>query len=123
MMTAGQSAEFRESWRPTPEKVDLAVKTAVNVAQPSRVYIFGSWARNQASPDSDLDLAVFFEDDRRGEIPELRKKIRSGLGVLRMSVDLVLATEGQVKEFLSSINSIYYEIVHEGKLVYDAGRR
>jgi predicted nucleotidyltransferase len=115
--------DFRQSWRPTPEKVDLAVKTTVKVAQPSRVYIFGSWARNQATLDSDLDLAVFLADDRRPEIPELRKKIRSGLGDLRMSVDLVLATEGQVKEFLSSINSIYYEIVHEGKLVYDAGGR
>ena len=123
MLPSEQNEETRESWRPTPEKVDLAVKTAVEVSQPSRVYIFGSWARNQASLDSDLDLAIFLEDDRRGEIPELRKKIRSSLGGLRMSVDLVLATEGQVKEFLSSINSIYYEIVHEGKLVYDAGHR
>ena len=40
-----------------------------------------------------------------------------------MSIDLVFATEGQVKEFLSSINSIYYEIVHEGRLVYDARHR
>ena len=114
--------DFGESWRPTPEKINLAVKTAIQVAQPSRIYIFGSWARNQATLDSDLDMAVFLGDDRRGEIPEVRRRIRSGLGDLRMSVDLVLATEGQVKEFLSSINSIYYAIVHEGKLVYDAGR-
>lgn len=123
MAPAEQSELFRESWRPTPEKVDRAVKAAVDVAQPSRVFLFGSWARNQATTDSDLDLAIFLEDDRREEIPDLRKKIRSGFGDLRMSVDLVLATEGQVKEFLSSINSIYYEIVHEGKLVYDAGNR
>ena len=115
--------DFHQSWRPTPEKVDFAVKTAIQAAQPSRVFIFGSWARNQATPDSDLDLAIFLDDHRRDEISEVRKRIRSGLGDLRMSVDLVLATEGQVKEFLSSINSIYYEIVHEGKLVYDAGRR
>jgi predicted nucleotidyltransferase len=122
-MESKSKDDFRQSWQPTPEKVDLAVQTAVNVARPSRVYIFGSWARNQATLDSDLDLAVFLQDERQGEIPEIRKDIRSGLGDLRMSVDLVLATEGQVKEFLSSINSIYYEIVHEGKLVYDAGHR
>lgn len=123
MMTAEQYEEFRQSWRPTPEKVERAVRTAVDVARPSRVFVFGSWARNQATPNSDLDLAIFLEDDRMGEIPELRKRIRSGLGDLRMSIDLVFATEGQVKEFLSSINSIYFEIVHEGKLVYDAGHR
>jgi predicted nucleotidyltransferase len=123
MMTAEQYEQYRESWRPTPEKVDRAVRTAIEVARPSRVFLFGSWARNQASADSDLDLAIFVDDDRLGEIPELRKRIRSGFGDLRMSVDLVFATEGQVKEFLSSINSIYYEIVHEGKLVYDAGNR
>lgn len=115
--------EFRESWRPTPEKVDLAVKKAVEVAQPSRVFIFGSWARGEANDSSDLDLAIFLDDDRKTEIGELRKRIRSGLGDLRMSIDLIIATEGYVKEFLSSVNSVYYQIVNEGKLVYDAGHR
>jgi predicted nucleotidyltransferase len=123
MMTAEQYEQLRESWRPTPEKVDRAVQTAVEVARPSRVFLFGSWVRNQATADSDLDLAVFLDDDRKSEIGELRKKIRSGFGDIRMSIDLILATEGQVSEFLSSINSIYYQIVHEGKLVYGAGPR
>lgn len=123
-MTATEQYEpFRESWQPTPEKVDRAVRTAIEIARPSRVFLFGSWARKQATIDSDLDLAVFLDDDRKGEIGELRKKIRSGLGDIRMSVDLILATEGQVSEFLSSINSIYYQIVHEGKLVYGPGHR
>jgi predicted nucleotidyltransferase len=87
------------------------------------VFIFGSWARGEATADSDLDLAVFVEDERRADIGTLRKKIRAGLGDLRMSIDLIIAPEGYVSEFLSSINSVYYRIVHEGKLVYDAGHR
>ena len=112
-----------EALAPTQDKVDLAVKTTIKVAQPSRVFIFGSWARGEATADSDLDLAIFVQDNRTAEISELRKKIRAGLGELRMSIDLVIATEAQVDEFLSSINSIYYEIVREGKLVYDARGR
>lgn len=124
MMTAEKLEDFQQNWRPTQEKVDLAVKTAVEVARPSRVFVFGSWARGEAKLDSDLDLAVFIDDVRIGEIGEIRKNVRNSLGKIRMSVDLVIATEGLVKEFLTSINSVYYyEIVHEGKLVYEAGHR
>ncbi len=122
-MTAEKVRAALEALRPTQEKVDLAVKTAVEVAHPSRVFIFGSWARGEANDSSDLDLAIFLDDDRKVEIGDLRKKIRTGLGDLRMSIDLIIATEGYVKEFLSSINSVYYQIVNEGKLVYDAGHR
>ena len=85
MQSAEQVEEFRQSWRPTQEKVDLAVKTAVEAAHPSRVFVFGSWARGEATTGSDLDLAVFVDDDRKAELDELRRKIRSGLGDIYMS--------------------------------------
>ena len=115
--------DTRQSSASDARKVDLAVKKAVEVAHPSRVFIFGSWARGEANDSSDLDLAIFLDDDRKFEIGDLRKKIRTGLGDLKMSIDLIIATEGYVKEFLSSINSVYYQIVNEGKLVYDARHR
>ena len=123
MQTAEKLEEFRQSWRPTPEKIDLAVQRAVAVASPSRVFIFGSWARGEATPVSDLDLAIFFADDRKAELGELRQKIRTALDPIPMSIDLIVASEGYVSEFLSSVNSVYYKIVHGGKLVYDERNR
>jgi predicted nucleotidyltransferase len=123
MQTAIKLDQFRQSWRPTPEKVDLAVKKAIEVAHPSRVFIFGSWARGEATDSSDLDLAVFFPDERRAELGELRKEISRAIKDIRMSIDLVVASEGYAAEFISSVNSVYYKILHQGKLVYDSGNR
>jgi predicted nucleotidyltransferase len=123
MLTAEKLEEFRQSWRPTPEKVDLAVKTAIEVARPSRVFIFGSWARGDATDSSDLDLAVLFPDYRKAELGELRKEISRAIKDIRMSIDLIVASEGYAAEFVSSVNSVYYKILHQGKLVYDSGNR
>jgi predicted nucleotidyltransferase len=58
MLNAEKLDDFNLSWRPTPEKVDRAVKAAIEVAHPSRVFVFGSWARGEATTSSDLGLAV-----------------------------------------------------------------
>jgi len=123
MPTVEKLEELRQIWRPTPEKVDQAVKRAVEVARPSRVFIFGSWARGEATDSSDLDLAVFFPDDRKAELGELRKEIARAIKDIRMSIDLVGASEGYAAEFISSVNSVYYKILHQGNLVYDSGNR
>ncbi len=123
MLTDEKLEDFRQSWRPTPEKVDLAVKTAIEVAHPSRVFIFGSWARGEVNDSNDLDLAVLFPDDRNAELGELRKELSCRLKDIRMSIDLIVASEGYAAEFLSSVNSVYYKILHQGKLVYDSGNR
>jgi predicted nucleotidyltransferase len=121
MLTAEQVEDFRKSWRPTPEKVDLAVKTAIEIAHPSRVFIFGSWARGDTTVDSDLDLAVLMPDERKNEIGELRSKILRRFSDISMSIDLVIASEGYAAGFLDSINSIYYKILSNGEMVYDDG--
>jgi predicted nucleotidyltransferase len=119
MQTAERLEDFRHSWRPTAEKVDLAVKTAIEIANPSRVFIFGSWARGEATPDSDLDLAVLVQEERKSEIPELRKQISRKYEQIRMSVDLIFVTEDYFAKFRSSVNSIYYKIANQGKLIYE----
>ncbi len=101
----------------------MAVTVAIEEANPSRVYLFGSWPRGEAAVDSDLDLAVFVHDERKPEIADLHTKIRERLRSIPMRVDLIIATEGHVAELLDSVNSVYYKIVRRGKLVYDSKAR
>src|ERR1035437_7536970 len=88
MLTADKVRAALEALAPTQEKVDLAVKTAVDVARPSRVILFGSWARGEAKWDSDLDLAVLVENERQAEIPLLRRTLRRKLDEIPMGIDL-----------------------------------
>ncbi len=118
MLTAEKVRAALEELSPTQEKVDLAVKTAVEIAQPSRVILFGSWPRGEAKWDSDLDLAVLLDDGREPELGAIRRVLRRKLDEIPMSIDLVLTTISCADQFRGSINSIYHRILTEGQVVY-----
>jgi len=119
MGTAEKVRAALENLTPTQEKVDLAVKTAVEIAQPSRVILFGSWARGEAKWDSDLDLAVLMPDSAESELGAIHRRLRRKLEEIPMTIDLITATEGYANQFRSSINSIYYRILKDGQVAYD----
>lgn len=119
MLTAEQVREVLEALRPTQEKVDQAVRAAIEVAQPSRVILFGSWARGEAKWDSDLDMAVLVPDSAEPKLSDIRRDLRRRLDQVPMTIDLVLATEGCIAQFRDSINSTYYRILNDGKVAYE----
>ncbi len=82
MLTAEKVRAALEELSPTQEKVDLAVKTAVEIAQPSRVILFGSWPRGDARWDSDLDMAVLMPDSFLDRLGQIHRRIRSKLSAL-----------------------------------------
>ena len=119
VLTAEKVRAALETLTPTQEKVDLAVKTAVEIAQPSRVILFGSWARGEAQWDSDLDLAVLMPDAFLDRLGEIHRRIRTKLHEIPMTIDLVVTTEGTASQFFGSVNSIYHRILTQGRIVYE----
>jgi predicted nucleotidyltransferase len=119
MLTAEKVRAALEELSPTQEKVDLAVKTAVEIAQPSRVILFGSWPRGEAKWDSDLDMAVLMPDSAEPRVSELRRTLRRRLDTLPLSVDLVMTTEEFAGRFRDEVNSIYYRILRDGQVAYE----
>jgi predicted nucleotidyltransferase len=89
------------------------------VAAPdARVILFGSHARGDAGPDSDLDLLVIEPEleSRREEFVRLRKALR-GLGV---PIDLVLVTAEHVEEWGHFEGTMLSDALREGRVLAEA---
>lgn len=97
----------------------MAVRIAVETAQPSRVILFGSWARGEAKWDSDLDLAVLMPYNAESELARLHRTLRRKLDEIPMTIDLVVTTEHGAGKFRGSINSIYHTILQDGQVAYE----
>src|ERR1700743_2028928 len=77
--------------------IDEAARRIAAVAPLAKVILFGSRARGEARPDSDLDLLVIEPDfARRGEeYGRLRKELRG----LEVAIDLVIYRRREADEW------------------------
>lgn len=102
----------------TSDAIDSAVQKLIAAAQPSRVILFGSYARGEADEDSDLDLLVVEAqvENRGAEMVRLRRAIgRVGTGV-----DVLVYSEEEVTRRGDVPGTVIYWALNEGKTLYDA---
>jgi predicted nucleotidyltransferase len=85
-----------------------------------RVILFGSYARGNANPDSDVDILVIgaFEGRSVDKSVEIRLKLRPGF-----PMDLLVRTPGKVRERIEMGDSFMREILDQGKVLYEADHR
>ena len=95
------------------------VARLVEAYKPERIYLFGSHARGEEGPDSDLDLMVIVPDDA---LPERR---RSRLAYERLwgvgtAADVLVWTRSGFEGRLHVVSSLPAMIAREGRLLYAA---
>ncbi len=119
MSTAAQS-EVRASrgfdWGVTQERIDEAVRRIVEAVNPLRVVAFGSWARGESRPDSDLDIAVIL--DEASNVEQARMLYMTVHGI-DMSMDILTPTLEHHLKFSVSPNSVHGDIKRDGIVLYD----
>lgn len=100
------------------EFVPEAVRRIVAESHPLRVVLFGSAARGDIGPDSDLDLLVVMPDgtDRLDAEQRLHRSMR-GLGCPKY---IVVALESNVAALCGNPNLIIHTALTEGREVYRA---
>jgi uncharacterized protein len=104
----------------TPSKalLDEIVRKIVEVSKPKRLILFGSAARGEMGPGSDLDLLVIVPDGahRRRTAQTIYRKL-AGLG---LSKDIVVAKESDVRDHGANPSMVLYPALREGKEPYNA---
>jgi len=95
-----------------------SARRILKVANPSRIVLFGSYARGDASDDSDLDLLVIVKNvEKRGrQMVTFRNAIgRVSPGV---GVDILVYGEDEAAEPVPG--TVLFWALTEGKILYDA---
>lgn len=93
------------------------VRRLVEAIDPDRIVLFGSRARGDSGPDSDLDLLIVKESDElrhRRAIPAY--KALSGLGI---PTDIICRTPAEIAEWSRVPNHVITRAIREGKVLYE----
>jgi len=111
----------RSPRQPLPaEEAVLAevIRRIVAVAAPEKIVLFGSAARGEAGPDSDLDLLVIKAGEYR------RLDVMAGISAelfgVGAAVDIVVVTPEDVDRYQDDFARVIAPAIHEGRVVYGA---
>ena len=99
--------------------IDKMVKRIVRRFHPERVILFGSHARGEAGPDSDVDLLVVMPFD--GLKHKKQAEIRVALHDIRVPKDIIVTTPEDFAWRKDVVGTIEYPASREGRVLYARG--
>ena len=92
------------------------VRRIVKEFRPERIILFGSHARGDGGPDSDVDLLVVVSVE--GSKRDARLDIRRALHDIRVSKDIVVSTPEEFSWRKEIVGTIEYPAAREGEVLY-----
>ena len=99
--------------------IQQIAKRIVDRFNPRRVVLFGSHARGEAGPDSDIDLFVELEGDLGKRPLDRAVEIRSIFGLHRWPMYVIVYTTDEVDALRSRTGTILSMIESEGRVLYE----
>jgi len=102
--------------RPVRKEVREMVKRIVKQFRPERIILFGSHARGEAGPDSDVDLLVIMPV--RGSKRNKAIEIAVALDDIRIPKDIIVTTPDEFAWRKEIAGTIEKPAARDGKVVY-----
>ncbi|HUT54206.1 MAG TPA: nucleotidyltransferase domain-containing protein [bacterium] len=100
------------------EQIEKLLRLIVGEVNPVRVILFGSAARGEFGPESDVDVLVVMPEGthRRHTAQKLYREIKG----ITIPFDIVVATPGDLEKHRDNPGLIYKTILEEGRTIYAA---
>jgi predicted nucleotidyltransferase len=99
------------------KQVEEIASKIVEKFNPKRIVLFGSHARGEATDDSDVDLFVEMESDRRP--PERAIEVNAMFGLRPWPLDVVVYTPAEVERLRNVRGTLLSVIEAEGEVLYE----
>lgn len=97
--------------------IDRVTRTIVERFNPKRIVLFGSHARGDADPESDLDLFIEMESTKKP--PKRVMEVSKVFGLRDWPMDLFVYTPEEVERFRGVIGTLVSIVDAEGKVLYE----
>ncbi len=106
-------------WQVTPDKVEAAIQKIIEVCNPLKLILFGSYVENNTNLNSDIDFLIITHDNinnPRKESVRIRKELRG----ISMPMDILVVPQQQWERLKDQPGLIYREAQNKGKVVYES---
>lgn len=97
--------------------MDEIIRRIVTTIQPEKIVLFGSRARGEARPESDMDILVIAESQE----PRYRRSSRlySILSDILVPMDIMVYSPEEVREWQNVHQAFITTALREGKVLYE----
>jgi len=85
---------------------------------PEKIIVFGSWAKGEAGPNSDVDILVIM-DCAREKKRQMQVAIRKELREFKVPKDVIVASLSDINKHKDSWWTVYHPTLKEGVVMYE----
>ncbi len=107
------------------QTIEKIVRAVVEASDPERIILFGSAARGEVGPDSDVDLMVVQKESsfHGGSRGEESSRIHQALRGFLVPIDILIVTPEEVEHWKGTTNHVIARSFREGRVVYSGSRK
>jgi predicted nucleotidyltransferase len=100
-----------------PETIGVIIRSIAERFSPHKIILFGSYATDHPTPNSDLDLFLIMDTD----LPRYKRAtaIRLLFQPSPCAMDILVYTPEEVARWNGTTNHIITEVLRNGKTVYE----